>query len=49
MPNKQTLTSYIRTMSTDKLYDLFDYIVEEMNRRKAQEQKVNKKEHIKEI
>lgn len=41
MPNKQTLTSYIRSMTTDKLLKLFDYIVGEINRRKAKEQNVD--------
>lgn len=41
MPNKQTLTAYIKTMTTDKLYKLFDYVVGEMNRRKAKEQNVD--------
>ena len=41
MPNKQTLTSYIRTMTTDNLYKLHDYIIGEMNRRKATEQNVD--------
>ncbi len=41
MPNKQTLTAYIRSMSDDKLYKLFEYIVGEMNRRKAKEQNVD--------
>lgn len=41
MPNKQTLTSYIRSLATDKLYKLFEYIVAEMNRRKANEQEVD--------
>ena len=41
MPNKQTLTAYIKTMTTDKLYKLFDYIVGEINRRKAKEQNVD--------
>lgn len=41
MPNKQTLTAYIKTMTTDKLYKLFDYIVGEINRRKANEQNVD--------
>lgn len=41
MPNKQTLTSYIRSLTTDKLYKLFEYIVAEMNRRKANEQEVD--------
>ncbi len=41
MPNKQTLTSYIRTMATDDLYKLHDYIIGEMNRRKATEQNVD--------
>lgn len=41
MPNKQTLTSYIRSMTTNKLLKLFDYIVGEINRRKAKEQNVD--------
>jgi hypothetical protein len=41
MPNKQTLTSYIRSLTTAKLYKLFEYIVGEMNRRKAKEQNVD--------
>lgn len=41
MPNKQTLTAYIKTMTTDKLYKLFDYIIGEINRRKAKEQNVD--------
>lgn len=41
MPNKQTLTSYIRSLTTDKLYKLFEYVVGEMNRRKAKEQEVD--------
>ena len=41
MPNKQTLTSYIRALTTDKLYKLHDYVVGEINRRKAKEQNVD--------
>lgn len=41
MPNKQTLTAYIKTMTTDKLYKLYEYVVAEINRRKAKEQNVD--------
>lgn len=41
MPNKQTLTSYIRALTADKLYKLHDYVVGEINRRKANEQNVD--------
>jgi hypothetical protein len=41
MPIKQTLTSYIRSMTTAKLYKLYDYVVGEINRRKANEQNVD--------
>ncbi len=38
MPNKQTLTSYIKSMETEKLYKLCEYVIGEINRRKAKEQ-----------
>ena len=41
MPNKQTLTSYIRKMDDDRLNSLFQYVVGEMNRRKAKKQNVD--------
>lgn len=41
MPNKQTLTSYIRTMDDERLTLLFQYVVGEMNRRKAKKQNVD--------
>ena len=41
MPNKQTLTSYIRSMDDDRLYSLFQYVIGEMNRRKAKKQNVD--------
>ena len=40
MPIK-TLTSYIRGMSDEQLNKLFEYVVAEMNRRKATERKVD--------
>lgn len=41
MPNKQTLTSYIRGLDGEKLNKLFEYVIAEMNRRKAKEQNVD--------
>lgn len=41
MPNNKTLTSYIRSLNDEKLSSLFEYIIAEMNRRKAKKQNVD--------
>lgn len=41
MATNKTLTSYIRGLSDDKLNSLFEYIIAEMNRRKAKKQNVD--------
>lgn len=41
MPNKPTLKAYIKTLDDKELNSLFEYIIAEMNRRKAKEQSVD--------
>lgn len=41
MATNKTLTSYIRSLDNEKLNSLFEYIIAEMNRRKAKERNVD--------
>lgn len=41
MATNKTLTSYIRSLDDEKLNSLFEYIIAEMNRRKAKKQNVD--------
>lgn len=36
-----TLTNYIKTCDLDTLYNIFDLVIEEMNRRKEKDTKEN--------